>query len=98
MIQITAYLRNEEDLARWKALENKTEWLHDCLSGKEALRTVPPRVVEGKAPRAGDILNSTPKLQIVKLENIPRLKTAAELNEPECPRHHIPKNLCIGRH
>lgn len=31
MIQITAYLRTEEDLALWKALPNKTEWLHSML-------------------------------------------------------------------
>lgn len=32
MIQITAYLRDEKDLAIWKSLPNKTEWLHSVLS------------------------------------------------------------------
>ncbi len=31
MIQITAYLRDEEDLARWKAIGNKSAFLHDAL-------------------------------------------------------------------
>lgn len=31
MIQITAYLRDEEDLALWKAIGNKTAFLHDSL-------------------------------------------------------------------
>jgi hypothetical protein len=39
MIQITAYLRNEEDLAKWKLLENKTEWLHKQLAGQEGVPT-----------------------------------------------------------
>lgn len=34
LIQITAYVRNEDDLAKWKALGNKTKWLHDRLNGK----------------------------------------------------------------
>jgi hypothetical protein len=32
MIQITAYLRTEEDLTKWKTIKNKTEWLHDMLN------------------------------------------------------------------
>ena len=31
MIQITAYLRTEEDLALWKTLINKSEFLHRAL-------------------------------------------------------------------
>lgn len=31
MIQITAYLRDDDDLKRWKALGNKTQFLHDAL-------------------------------------------------------------------
>jgi hypothetical protein len=34
LIQITAYLRTEEDLAKWKALPNKTEALHQMLNTK----------------------------------------------------------------
>lgn len=37
MIQITAYLRTEEDLVKWKALENKTEWLHQTLNASPAM-------------------------------------------------------------
>ena len=33
LIQITAYVRTEEDLAKWKALKNKTEALHQMLQG-----------------------------------------------------------------
>lgn len=32
MIQITAYLRNEEDLKKWKALSNKVEFIHNALN------------------------------------------------------------------
>lgn len=32
LIQITAYVRDEADLAKWKALDNKTEWLHRMLA------------------------------------------------------------------
>lgn len=31
MIQITAYIRDEEDLRLWKELGNKTQFLHDAL-------------------------------------------------------------------
>lgn len=31
LIQITAYVRNEDDLALWKALPNKTEAIHQML-------------------------------------------------------------------
>lgn len=31
LIQITAYLRTEEDLEKWKAISNKTAFLHDAL-------------------------------------------------------------------
>lgn len=31
MIQITAYLRTEEDHNKWKAIPNKTEFMHVCL-------------------------------------------------------------------
>jgi hypothetical protein len=33
MIQITAYLRTEEDLKLWKEVENKTQFLHNALQG-----------------------------------------------------------------
>lgn len=32
LIQITAYVRDYEDLAKWRAISNKTEWLHLCLN------------------------------------------------------------------
>jgi hypothetical protein len=31
LIQITVYVRNEEDLQLWKALPNKTEAIHQML-------------------------------------------------------------------
>lgn len=31
MIQITAYLRDDKDLVKWKDLANKTEFLHEAL-------------------------------------------------------------------
>lgn len=31
MIQITAYLRDEEDLSKWKAIPNKAAWFHEKL-------------------------------------------------------------------
>jgi hypothetical protein len=31
LIQITAYVRTKEDLAKWKALPNKTEAIHQML-------------------------------------------------------------------
>lgn len=46
MIKITAYLRTEEDLKKWKALPNKAEWLHKCLNtgtGIDALKAVQRR-------------------------------------------------------
>lgn len=33
-IQITAYIRDEADLAKWKAISNKTQWLHERLNGQ----------------------------------------------------------------
>src|ERR1700761_9406769 len=33
MIQITAYLRDQEDLRRWKEVKNKAGFLHDALQG-----------------------------------------------------------------
>lgn len=50
MIQITAYLRDEADQVKWKALKNKTEWLHNALNPYENLtRTtvVSPSMFEG---------------------------------------------------
>lgn len=35
MIQITAYVRNEQDLALWKRLKNKTQFIHDCLQSTD---------------------------------------------------------------
>lgn len=32
MIQFTGYFRNEEDLSKWRAIPNKTEWLHNALN------------------------------------------------------------------
>lgn len=32
LIKITAYVRTDEDLAKWQALPNKTDWLHDALN------------------------------------------------------------------
>lgn len=32
MIQRTVYLRDEDDLALWKAIPNKAEWLHEHLN------------------------------------------------------------------
>jgi hypothetical protein len=56
MIQITAYLRDEEDLKKWKALPNKAEWLHNNLiaeqvkpeDDKKALKKGEPRTSTGK--------------------------------------------------
>lgn len=31
LIQITAYVRDEAALAKWKAIPNKTEWLNEHL-------------------------------------------------------------------
>jgi hypothetical protein len=45
VIQITAYLRNEEDLAKWRALENKSEFLHQALSGVKE-NTKKPHVIK----------------------------------------------------
>jgi hypothetical protein len=36
LIQITAYVRNEQDLAKWKALPNKTEAIHQMLNQPQA--------------------------------------------------------------
>jgi hypothetical protein len=33
MIQITAYLKDEEDLKIWKKVENKSAFLHNTLQG-----------------------------------------------------------------
>lgn len=38
MIQITAYLRTEEDKETWAKLDNKTEWLHNQLQNIRDLR------------------------------------------------------------
>ncbi|MBA3758882.1 hypothetical protein H0X10_04640 [Candidatus Saccharibacteria bacterium] len=35
LIQITAYVRDEADLAKWKSIDNKTQWLHDHLNRKK---------------------------------------------------------------
>jgi hypothetical protein len=42
MIQITAYLRNEEDYTNWKAIGNKTEFLHNALSTAGAYKALKP--------------------------------------------------------
>jgi len=41
MIQITAYLRDEQDLVRWKALANKSQFLHDALMVQDGLYKTP---------------------------------------------------------
>jgi hypothetical protein len=41
LIQITAYVRDEQDLAKWKALPNKTEAIHQMLNNQ-------PQTVEAK--------------------------------------------------
>jgi hypothetical protein len=35
LIQITAYVRTEEDLKLWKALTNKTEAIHQMLQASK---------------------------------------------------------------
>lgn len=42
--------------------------------------------------------NTPPSKPIHKVPAIPGLMTAAQLEEPECPRHHVAKSLCVGRH
>lgn len=38
LIQITAYVRDETDLAKWRALSNKTQWLHDKLESETLMK------------------------------------------------------------
>lgn len=34
----------------------------------------------------------------VKVPDVPGLMAASELKEPTCPRHHVAKSMCVGRH
>lgn len=52
LIQITAYVRDEEDLNKWKALENKTQFIHDALQGNTV------HIAEEKPFKGPKIVNS----------------------------------------
>lgn len=34
MIRKTVYFRDEEDVKKWEAIENKAAWLHEHLNGE----------------------------------------------------------------
>lgn len=57
MIQITAYLRDEEDLNKWKAIGNKTQFLHDAIQVQDSTlhSTMYPKEIGNKL--APDILD-----------------------------------------
>ena len=59
MIQITAYLRNEDDHAKWKLVTNKTEFLHLALSGtiEPAARPAEPTFAPRKTCKNGHNLD-----------------------------------------
>lgn len=57
MIQITAYVRDEEDKALWSALGNKTQFLHDALHST-SFRVTKPQV--RKAKLVGDDITLEP--------------------------------------
>lgn len=59
LIQITAYLRDEEDLAKWKLLPNKAEFLHDALQGMPG--DVPKTTEPSKREVSGPKIINTPE-------------------------------------
>lgn len=93
MIQITAYLRDEEDLAKWKALKNKSEFLHDALN----------KVVPETKRIAEPILDVAKLLQPVEIIKTPAdAKKAVQPKDDMkfCPNGHpIPegRTKCMGK-
>lgn len=89
-MNITTYIRKEDEHL-WKAIPNKAEWLHTALN---SLAKNP-----AKHTLRGKVLGTTPlSTRAQKVPAIPGLTTAAQLDEPKCPRHHVAKSLCVGRH
>jgi hypothetical protein len=73
MIQITAYLRTEEDLVKWKALVNKTEWLHNQLrTSQDAGSSLTDRGVK-------DVLKKVPSPRM-SVEEVAEIFTSAPLS------------------
>ncbi len=64
MPKVSFYLRNE-DIAAWKSIERKTAWVHDKLSRKGNLQTIPPIIMKIRnpippmSPMGGIVANST---------------------------------------
>lgn len=73
MPQVTVYIR-EDDLDKWKAVEKKSEFIHNALRldfDKEALIMSPPIVLKGFKPKRWPELKNEP-LQSVVLPPIPK--------------------------
>lgn len=56
MPQVTVYIR-KDDLDKWRALEKKSEFIHNALDSTNT-------------PAVGQILNSNPKLEVVRIEDV----------------------------
>lgn len=94
MPTISIFIR-KDDLPKWQALENKSEWLHSKLNSTH---------------KVGDRLNSSPPMMITKIEDVPPspekttnpiIKTKEDVVarlEAKCPRHHVPLSSCKDKH
>ena len=70
-------------------LDAERESDEDIFIKQPRLR-LPPVAKRPKVP--------SPNRGLVSLTGTGGLTTADKLDEPECPRHHVAKNLCIGQH
>jgi hypothetical protein len=84
MIQITAYLRDEEDLAKWKAVKNKTELLHNALNNQQRIMNI--------------VANSEIELKRLQLTPTPKpSKTPKNLCKQHQVDKSVCKNMKHGR-
>lgn len=84
MIQITAYLRDENDLIKWRQVSNKAEFLHQALQSigspvplRAYEKITKSTIQETSRPSDGESRSETIKPQTQKADKI-------------CPIHGVP--------
>lgn len=86
MPKVTVYIR-KDDMPKWKAIEKKTEFMHNAL--------IPLNSVQGTVDRVKSILSKSDKAVALDIKGV--VKGSDFIPKPklgECLRHHVDKSIC----
>lgn len=102
MPQVTVYIR-QDDLETWKAIDKKSEFMHTILNDFKDVgpSSTAPRRNASETPAAIKKIKNSKPYGAGALDEARKaygIISAAELDAPECPRHHVPRSQCINQH